>query len=350
MKIIHWVVLLAVILSGLPTAGQTSSLTTQSFTVDRNQFFNDERPVEMTISTDFRKMQSEKVKGIYQDGSISIRFPEGEDITENIRLYARGEFRRQNCRMPGLMVNFKNTASPRLSPLKKMKLTCGCGSSSNDEQMLLTEFLIYKMYNLVTDKSFRVRLARVNYKDVRGRLKEYTQYAFLLEDVDDMALRNNCAEVQGQTFLTEHTHRSQMTLVAIFQFMVGNTDWSVPNYHNVKLIRPLSDSLARPFVVPYDFDFTGLVNAHYAMPHPDLGIEKVTDRLYRGFSRTMPELQAAFDIFRNKKEKVIDLITNFELLRKRERDAMLNYIDDFYRIIENKYQVENYFINGARKN
>jgi hypothetical protein len=205
------------------------------------------------------------------------------------------------------------------------------------------------LYNLFTDMSFKVRLTKVNYRDTREKMKEYSQYAFLMEDVDDMAARNNCVEVEGRTFVTEQTNRKQMTLVALFQYMVGNTDWSVPNYHNIKLMRSREDSLSLPFVVPYDFDFTGLVNAYYATPHPELGMEKITDRLYRGFPRTMDELQESLDIFRKKKDEVFALVSNFEAIKKSERDIMLKYIKDFYLTIENKRLVEKIFIENARK-
>jgi hypothetical protein len=349
MKKIQWLVLLVFVLSTFQTKAQSPTFASQSVTLDRTQFFLDERPLEMTIATDFRKMQSERKKGVYQNGTVTLQIPGLQPITEEFRLYARGEFRRQNCRMPGLMVNFKNPNSPILSPLKKMKLTCGCGPTSNDEKLLLTEYLIYRMYNVLTDMSFKVRLAKVNYKDNRAKMKDYTQYAFLLEDIDDMAARNNCVEVEGRPFLTEQTNRKQMTMVALFQYMVGNTDWSVPNYHNVKLMRSKNDSLSQPIVVPYDFDFTGIVNAYYAVPHPDLGIEKITERLYRGFPRTMDELQETLDIFRKKKPEIYTLVSNFELIKKSERDIMIRYLDDFYRTIENKRQVEKIFIESARR-
>jgi hypothetical protein len=349
MKKIQWVILLVFILNTVQTTGQSASYATQTTKLDRLQFYLDDRPLEMTIVTDFRKMLSERKKGVYQNGSVIMNVPDIGTITEDFRLYARGEFRRQNCRMPGLMVNFNNPNSPLLSPLKKMKLTCGCGPTVNEERLLLTEYLVYKMYNLLTEMSFKVRLAKVTYKDSRDKMKQYTQYAFLMEDVDDMAARNNCVEVEGRTYLTEQTNRKQMTLVAIFQYMIGNTDWSVPNYHNIKMMRSKQDSLSQPIVVPYDFDFTGLVNAYYAIPHPDLGIEKITDRLYRGFPRTMSELQEALDIFRKKKEEIFSLVSNFEPIKKSERDLMLKYLQGFYTTIENKRQVENIFIESARQ-
>src|SRR5205085_7276423 len=181
-------------------------------------------------------------------------------ISEPIRLSARGEFRRTECFVPSIKLDFKSDSSPKLSPLNKLKLVVGCGARADDEKLLLKEFLIYKIYNLLTEKSFRVRLLHINYKDTRDKIKAYSQYGFLIEDVDKMAKRNNCAEVEKTVFRSERTDRDQMTLVAIFEYMIGNTDWSVPNYHNIKLMRPKSDSISFPYVIHYDFDFAGLLD------------------------------------------------------------------------------------------
>lgn len=302
----------------------------------------------MTIVSDFRKITSQK-KGIYQLATITLQLPDTAAITEEVQLYARGEFRRQNCNMPGLMINFKTTTSLKLSGLKRLKLVCGCGSSVYEEQLLLTEYLIYKMYNLLTDMSFRPRLVKVHYKDAHGKTREYTQYAFFIEDVDDLAARNGCREAPARKYLTEETARSQMTLVAMFQYMIGNTDWAVPNNHNIKLIRPAVDSTSPPFVVPYDFDFAGMVNAPYAIPHEGLGIEKVTDRLYRGFPRTIEELDIVIQKFMAQRGTFVSLINNFTLIDKKDRQVLLKYMDDFYEIISNKRRIKEIFIDNARR-
>lgn len=343
-----WIILFALLLNNLTTKAQSVSLATQTVDLNRILFFTEQKPVEFTLATDFRKMLSERKKGVYQPGSATLHISPTESITDNIRLYARGEFRRKECNMPGLMLNFKNAEGEgKLSALKKMKLVCGCTTNEYGEQLLLMEYLIYKMYNQLTDMSFQVRLAKINYKDVRDRMKPYTQYAFLLEDVDDMAERNKCKEIDNIRFNTEQTNRPQTTIVSLFQYMIGNTDWSIPTYHNVKLMQ--SDSISVPYVVPYDFDFAGAINARYAAPVPELGIESVTDRLYRGFPRTMAELQVALDVFRKQKDNLLSMVKSFELLNKRERDAMYRYVDEFYKIIDDKKDVQKIFIDGARK-
>jgi hypothetical protein len=347
MRNTQWIILLALLLNNLTGTAQSATAVTNAVNLNRILFFAEDKPAEFTLSTDFKKILSERKKGVYQPGTATLHLSETDSITDSIRLYARGEFRRKECNMPGLMLNFKNSPEGKLSPLKKMKLVCGCTSNEYGEQLLLMEYLIYKMYNQLTDMSFQVRLAKINYKDTRERMKPYTQYAFLLEDVDDMAERNKCKEVENIVFNTEQTNRQQMTLVALFQYMIGNTDWAVPNYHNIKLMRP--DSISVPYVVPYDFDFAGAINARYAAPVPELGIQSVTERLYRGFPRNMGELQLALDVFRKQKENLLSLVKNFELLNKRERDVFYRYVDEFYKIIEDKKDVQHIFIDGARK-
>jgi hypothetical protein len=338
------------VLNNLTAKAQTAVVaTTLSAPLNRAGFFAEDKPLQMTLATDFKKLLSQRKAGVFQPGAATLQLTETETITDDISVSARGVFRLTQCNMPGLMINFRNSTTPtRLSPLKKLKLVCGCSSNSYGEQLVLMEYLIYKMYNQVTDMSFKVRLAKINYQDTREKIKPYTQYAFFIEDVDEMAQRNKCKEVQNVTFNTEQTNRQQMTVVALFQYMIGNTDWAVPNYHNIKLMRP--DSVSTPYVVPYDFDFAGAINARYATPAEELGIEKVTDRSYRGFARTMLELQIALDIFRKQKDNLLSLVKNFELLNKRERDAMYNYVKEFYDIIEVKNQVQNIFIDGARRN
>jgi hypothetical protein len=139
-----------------------------------------------------------------------------------------------------------------------------------------------------------------------------------------------------------------MTMVAIFQYMIGNTDWSVPNEHNVKLIYDRKNEVLAPYVVPYDFDYCGLVNAGYAIPNEVIGTERVTERVYRGFPRNMEEIQAILDVFREKKQQVFDLINGFDLLSSRTRKEMTRYLEEFFKMIENRNQVKNIFIDNAR--
>ena len=316
--------------------------------IDSTGFFADERPFEMTLSSDIKTLMSKRMQKAYQPAVVTMRFANGTEIKEEIRIQTRGKFRLETCFMPPIMLNFRNNTSPRLRPLKKLKLVVGCETSNEDEQLIIKEYLAYKMYNLFTDKSFRVRLVKIKYEDTRGKIKSYSQYGFLLEDVDEVAKRNKCVEVQGGQFLTESTERDQMTLVAIFEYMIGNTDWSVPHYHNVKLMRPLDKKTSLPLVVPYDFNNSGLVNASYALPQEELGIESVRVRLYRGFPRTLEELERIAAEFKDKKKDIWALINNCEWLSTKFKKEMIGYLEDFYKVLDSKTSIKYNFIDNAR--
>ena len=317
--------------------------------IDSAAFFDDERPFEMVLSSDLKNLINKKMTKAEQPATVTMRFADSTTIKEDIRINTRGKFRLENCQMPPILLNFKNNSSPRLRPLGRLKLVVGCGATNEDEQLIIKEYLAYKMYNMLTEKSFRVRLVKLHYDDTRGKIKPYAQYGFLLEDVDDMAKRNKCREIENIAIQTESTDRKQMTLVALFEYMIGNTDWSVPAFHNIKLVQPQKDPEAIPIAVPYDLNHCGFVNAAYAVPPEELGIESVKDRLYRGFPRSMEELQETIAIFTSKKKDIYDLINKCAWLNKASRKESINYLDGFYKTIENKNSVRHLFIDNARK-
>jgi hypothetical protein len=342
MKKIIWLFILS-----LPAG----SFLVQAQSIDSIQFFMDDRAIEMTLTTDIRNLQTEKKLNVYQPASVVLNFPDNTLVSEGIRLCARGHFRRDYCKIPPILLNFHNPTSPKLNQLGKLKLVIGCGTSSEDEQLIFKEYLIYKIYNLLEEhKSYRARLIKVNYVDTRNKVKPFSQYAFLIEDDADMAARNNCEKKGKRVVQTESTERNTMTMVAVFEYFISNTDWSVPGNHNATLIYPKGNDQAQPFVVPYDFDYSGLVNTDYAVPSEIIGTEKVTERVYRGYPRTMEELESVFDVYRKQKEKIYSLITNFTLLKDKTRKGMLDYLDEFYKTINSKSQAKSIFIDNARTN
>lgn len=316
--------------------------------IDSLRFFTDDRALKVAFTTDIRNLQNQKGDDQFQDADIVMRFPDSTVITEKVGVAARGNFRRGYCRIPPMSINFRHAGAPRLTSLGKLKMVIGCGVKAEDEELLLKEYLCYKLYNLLDDKSFRVRLMKVDYTDTRNKTKPFSQHAFLIEDDGDMARRNACRKKDHGQVLTEQTNRRQMTMVAIFQYMIGNTDWSVPNGHNVKLIFDRKNEALAPYVVPYDFDYCGLVNAGYAIPNEIIGTEKVTERVYRGFPRNMEEIQMVLEVFREKKSQVYSTINNFTLISERTRKEMVRYLEEFFKMIENKNDVKNIFIDNAR--
>ncbi len=319
--------------------------------LDRKKFFEDESIVNATLEMDLKDLLAKKAKQRYLPGTMTLAFKDGTTITEKITATVRGNFRRETCYMPGLTVNFKAADSnSRMSKFKTMKISNGCSSGDAPGQLVIKEYLVYKIYNVLTDMSLKARMMNITFKDLSGKRKTYTQYAFMIEDVDDMAKRNNMVEVEDVKYNTEQTNRDQMTLVTLFEYLIGNTDWSVPAYHNVKLIAPKDNKNVKPYVVAYDFDICGFVDPPYATIDEQLQ-EKITtvrERLNRGFPRTMEELKIAVKLFNDRKEKIIGLIKNNEYLSPREKSNTIDYVEDFYKTINSDRELQRIFVDGGR--
>ncbi|HEX3385475.1 MAG TPA: hypothetical protein VHS53_09820, partial [Mucilaginibacter sp.] len=251
--------------------------------------FSDTSVINASLSMNLKKIRAESAKpGKIFPALFSCKMGDSININDPVSLEVRGHFRRDYCYLPPLKMIFKDHPNATFYKLKSLKLVSSCMIGGQDEQNLLKEYMCYKIYNMMTDMSFKARLLNLTYVD-SSRKKPLTRHAFLLEDVKQVAKRNNCDDWSDKKIQTEKTNRSQMTMVAIFEYMIANTDWSVPADHNIRLIHSKTDSSSRPYVVPYDFDFSGLVNTSYSAPDERLGISTVRERIYRGFPRTMDE-------------------------------------------------------------
>jgi hypothetical protein len=341
MKIILYLV---VIISSL-TAGNSSS---QVLAFDKIKFFEDTSIVHATITTDIGKIVRKKEKESLEfPANFSIIFSDGNTIEEPIILSVRGHFRREKCFLPPLTVDFKDKKTSVLKPLGSLKLVSQCYTSEIGEKYLLSEFLVYKMYNLLTDMSFRVRLLNLKLVDSSDRKKPITEYAFLMEDIKNLAKRNNCTYLKSKVD-PRNTNDYQMTMAAVFEYMIGNTDFGVFANHNTRLLHSNTDSSNRPFVVPYDFDFSGFVNTDYSIPDATLDISNVRTRLYRGFREPPEVVNAVVAVFKKQKDSIYALINNFNLLSSKSKNELTSYLDDFFKIINNPAKVKYTFIENVR--
>jgi hypothetical protein len=221
------------------------------------------------------------------------------------------------------------------------------------QQYVLAEYLVYRMFNLFTPMSFRVRLAEVTFTDTSGEDDPFTRVAFLIEDDDALATRLGGwkidwdREVQFNPMVLD---KQQSILVDIFQYMIGNTDWSGVQMHNMELIHSPPTTYA---TVPYDFDFSGIIDTRYANPDASLEIRSVRDRLFRGLcpdelNRTPEDYEAVYEAFREKKEDIYDLWRTMEGLDEGRIDRTLDYLEDFYEILNDSRQIQVRMINRCR--
>src|SRR6185437_6784967 len=324
-----------------------NTVRAQSFSVDKVQFFSDTSVLDATLTTNLSKMLGRKKEGEQFGGIFTTTLKGGITTNSPVVLTFRGHSRKALCYMPPLEINFKNKNDSGFSVLGSLKLTSECKTYGDFDQYLIKEYIIYRIYNLITDMSFRARLLNLNFIDSAGKKKSITEHAFLTEDIKDMAKRNGCRNWKHRKLFATDADRKQMTLVGIFEYMIGNTDWGVAVNHNTRYIISRKDSMARPYVVPYDFDYSGFVNTPYAIPDEKLGIENVRQRIYRGLPRSMEELDEAIGIFKKQKNNIYSLIENFDLLNSKSKKEIISYLDDFYAQINNPQKVKEIFIQSA---
>lgn len=272
-------------------------------------------------------------------------------VNLNVKLQARGYYRKDpcNCNFPPVRINFreKQVEGTLFDGQNKLKLVTHCRKRKDIyDQYVLKEYLAYRIYNVLTDRSFRVRLLNIRYVDGSGKSKPSTHYGFLIEDTRDMAERNGFTHIKVNNIPQEYCDYFYQDLLTVFQFMIGNTDWSIPARHNIKLLLEKPDH--RPVPVPYDFDWSGLVNPEYAKPSQKLGIASVQERLFRGFVKNIEDYNRIFEIFILKKPEIYSLISE-SLLNEKHQQYVTAYLDDFYDIISDEKKVERAFIKEARE-
>ena len=223
-----------------------------------------------------------------------------------------------------------------------------CKMQEAYEQYILREYLIYRAYQLFTDKSFKVKLLRIDYLDTKEKIKTVTRYGFVQEDQYMLASRLDGVIIKKEGVRDQSTQRETTVMMSIFMYMIGNTDWNIPMLHNTTLLKLNNLADTAPYAIPYDFDYSGMVNADYAAPSPILGIESVRQRLFWGKCYSEPELRLAVNSFIVKKQQLYSLYQNFPYFDKVSLDESILYLDSFYKIIEDENLWKQIFIKECK--
>lgn len=314
--------------------------------------FNTDSCLSLSLESDFRFItRNMETDTLEHPGTLRYTDENGVMHALDVRIEVRGHFRRSrdNCTFPPLRIFFKKkqTAGTVFAGQSKLKLVTHCRTRQRScEQNLLLEYIIYRMYNEFTDLSYRVRLANIRYINNTGRRDTIEKYAFFLEDRDHLLKRTNTKHMELQNVHPDATDSAHVNMLSVFQYMVGNTDWSIPAIHNITLVERLPKGPL--YAIPFDFEWAGLINARYAKPQPMLGITSVRQRLFRGYCRTPQQFEATFGRFREKRPQLTFILKNTPALEDKVRAQAMGYLDEFYEIIDNPARVKREFLNPCR--
>ncbi len=301
------------------------------------RLFRSREPLDLTLLAPLKALfknrdtlDKKPVEGILvvREGTSADSIP--------VKLETRGHYRLKSstCRFAPLKVYFDKPAAKE-TPFRgqgSLKLITHCNDNEKYEQNVLVEEGIYRVYNLLTPLSHRTRLAHIRYVIIddedHGTPKEITRYGFFLEDDDAMGKRVGGKENMVPSLALSDLDVDQVDLMSVFEYMVGNTDWSVYALHNVRVVQ--FEGLSFFYPVAYDFDFSGLVNAPYAVPDYRLPIKNVRQRLYRGPCRKLEELTPMLQRFIGRKDSIEAIFRDQPGIDPKRVEDVVEYLDDFF--------------------
>lgn len=350
---------IAFVLALLPVAALAQTPAPSDTAAERRQaaaarrtarLFSDTTPLELTLTADFARVFRNR------DTLSTERFPAqltvadstGTPVTIALEIAPRGHFRlaKENCSFPPIKLNFAD-GSARGTPFQGqggLKLGTHCRPTSEYAEYVVREHAVYRVHNLITDLSLRSRLARVTYKPERGSDAPYTTWGLLIEDEDDAARRNGGEIVELRRGRFVDLDEEQIRVLAIFEYLIGNTDWFLYALHNVRLVqRP--DGRVLPLA--YDFDHAGIVSARYAKPDYRLPIKTVQERLYQGPCLTAEQLAPVFARFTAQRAAIEAVYSGVPGLSDGYRKWARDYIGDFFGTIGNSRRVRERIIEAC---
>lgn len=291
--------------------------------------------------------------------TLSVADPvAGKMETFEVQVRVRGHFRalESTCAFPNIRLNFKKKAveGTLFDGQDRLRLVTHCQGTRDYEEHVLQEYLAYRAYNQLTDLSLRVRLVRMTYVDTqRSSGQQVTKYAFFIEPYEAAGIRMGWDELELETVVPFDLDQRQLSIYELFQYMIANTDWSVAfpklgeRYccHNALLFGNMAGPV---FPLPYDFDWSGVIDASYAVPDEKIGIRSVRQRKFWGICRGRETLEEVIPLFNERREAIYDLYRTQIGLSRREKERTLDYLDEFYEVINDEEKFTREIVEQCR--
>ena len=290
--------------------------------------------LEVEIETDIKQLKANIKTENYQPATITFEDAQGNEQNWEMKIRPRGRFRRRVCTFPPVKINFDkdNLKARNYEKHDELKLVTHCTEGEESRENLLREYLVYRLYQVISPVHYRAQLLHIKYIDRENNIR-LKRYGILLEDEKELSSRLNaelcedCYSLPKDSFAQEN-----LRIHSLFQYMIGNSDWSLTMARNLKLLK--DKETGEFYIAPYDFDFSGLVNTSYARPDPSMGLSSIRDRVFLGMAQSDAELQKAIALFEAKREELLNTVDSFKLLKRSSRKDIMEYIQSFYEELE----------------
>ena len=316
---------LSMIFAPLDSFGQSSKNETKS--LFETIYELDGQP-KVIINSDFRYLFRNVHEEVYQEASIQVFNGNEETIIElDGRTRSRGNMRKQVCRFPPLKFDFnkKELKSKGFLGADKLKFVFPCGLRGFEQEKLYKEHLVYEIYDEIDTIGMRTKLIDVR---LEGSGDPLEFVGMLIEDEDEYARRFDAKIVVEGKLKGPSLDRIPFLKVQFFQYLIANTDWAVSNKHNLEMVK-FPDRI-RVAAVPYDFDYSGLVGQHYAVPHEDLPIVSVRDRYFVPYPVNEEEFYQMVDFYLGIEQNIYDVIDGADYMSSKSRAEVHKFVSKYY--------------------
>lgn len=324
---------------------------------DGDPLFLSDAILEARIVAPFTSIMKNRDSEEDVPGSFQYVGENGGVVEFDVGLQPRGRFRRNKeiCLFAPLRLNFKksDTKDTEFDKQDKLKLVTHCRKyPKRYQQVVVAEYMAYRILNLLTDISYRARLLRITYVDTDDESSEYESFAVLIEDDKRLAARTGLPIVKVDTAQLSDLRPDATDLAYVFHYFIGNTDFSPKSSspdtkccHNHRLFAKEGELY---YSIPYDFDQAGIVDAPHAAPNPRFELDDVKDRLYRGRCEFIEQLPATLTLFRERRDEIEALVQQQAEIADRNRKVMLRYIEDFYETIDKPKSLDREIVRKCR--
>ncbi len=304
---------------------------------------------DVEIEAPFTTIMRERSTDEDTPGTLRYGNSDGDIVELDIGIRTRGHYRRRPdvCSFAPLRLNFKKSQVPDtvFDHQNKLKLVTHCQvNSPRYDQFVLKEYLAYRIFNLVTDVSFRARLIRVTYIDSDRADRKSTRLAIIIEHRNQLARRISSAVVKIERATIGQLEPAYTNIASVFHYFIGNLDYSpiAPAIdrdccHNHALFGLHNEPR---FSVPFDFDMSGLVDAPHALPNPRFKIRSVRQRRYRGRCLNNSHLPASVGVFFEQRDNLYALLSAQEMMTRNTRRSTLRFFDDFFKSLDSSAKIE----------
>jgi hypothetical protein len=324
-----------------------------------DKLFESEKNLEITLTAPWSDLiRNERYQGTYP-ATLEYVNENGQPVKLDLTVERRGVKRQEACEFPPIKLRFEKeeVKGTMFRGQKSLKMVTHCKRSRSYEQYYILEMLAYRMYNLITDFSFRTRPLTVDYRNSENNDVDDGRFAFLIEDDSDVAKRNGLKKLDIARVRPSQLEKTVTSEMALFQYMIGNVDWSALSgpdpeecCHNIKPIANSPFEKGDPvYPIPYDYDSSGLVNAPYAAPPAGVKIRKVTQRLFRGICLQNETLPAARENYLANEAAIMSVLDTDPRLDAKEAKQASRYLDDFFVVLKNEKYWQKKIIESCRK-